>query len=106
MKTRYVIVYNNDLKNFPYFQKLPYFRLLKIARRKRPAHVDPSHSTSGSLLAHLGPIDGHMRCPIIQFLKNEFRKICGRTDIRKKVTSKDPFREYARDLKISSLSFV
>ena len=25
--------------------------------------------TSGSLPVHLGPIDGHMRCPIIQFYK-------------------------------------
>ena len=31
--------------------------------------------TSSSLLVHLGPIDGHMRCPIIQFFKKiEFRK--------------------------------
>ena len=37
---------------------------------------------SGSLPVHLGSIDGHMMCPIIQFFKKiEFRKICGHTDI-------------------------
>ena len=64
---------------------------------KCPALVDPSHSTSGSLLVHMGHIDGHMRCPIIQFfIKIEFRKTCGHIDGRKKVTSKDPFLVYAR----------
>ena len=46
-----------------------------------------------------GSVNGHMRCPIIQFFKKiDFLKICGHTDGRKKVTSKDPFRVYARDL--------
>ena len=34
----------------------------------------------GSLPVHLGSIDGHIMCPIIQFFKKiEFRKICGHT---------------------------
>ena len=48
-----------------------FISVLKITGRKRPALVDPSHSTSGSLPVHLGPIDGHMRCPIIQFSKKK-----------------------------------
>ena len=54
--------------------------LLILLCKNRPALVDPSHSNSGSLPVHLGSIDGHMMCPIIQFFKKiEFRKICGRT---------------------------
>ena len=44
-----------------------------------PVHF---RSTSWSLpvQVHLGPIDGHMRCPIIKFyIKIEFRKILGRS---------------------------
>ena len=44
-----------------------------------------------------------MRCPIIQFFKKtDFEKFA---DIRKKVTTKDPFRTYTRDLKISNFDF-
>ena len=56
--------------------------------------------TSGSFLVHLGSIDGHIMCPIIQFFK-KFRKICGHTygHTERNVTSKDHFREYTRGLK-------
>ena len=48
----------------------------KIAVYKHSALVDPSHSTSEPLPVYLGPIDGHMMCLIIQFVKKiVFRKM-------------------------------
>ena len=45
------------------FLKAFYF---KIPRIPLAVHL---RFTSGSLPVHLDPIDGHMRCPIIQFYK-------------------------------------
>ena len=54
------------------------------------------HPTSGQLPVHFWPtfdlLGPHMGCPIIQFYK--------KIEFCKKVASKDPFRQYARDLKI------
>ena len=85
-------------------------RCIKIAGRKRPALVDPSHKVrqggkgsvwdgqtygrtdghfwptsghSGPLPVHFGTIGGHMRHHTYSLpKKNEFPKICGHTDIQ------------------------
>ena len=68
--------------------------LENIAGRKIPALVDPWYSTSGPLPIHLGPIDGHMVSHNSILQK---RLISQNLRTGKKVTSKDPFRVYARD---------
>ena len=110
----------------------------KIAGRKRPALVDPSHkvhqggkgsvwdgqtygrtdghfhstsghfqSTSGSLPVHLGTIGGHMKHHSYSLPKKmTFTKITHKRTNGKRVTSKDPFRIYARDLKKYSVDFM
>ena len=64
----------------------------------------PLPVTSSPLPVHLGTIGCHMRHHSYSLpkKKNEFRKICGRTG--KKLTTKDPFRVYNRDLNIIPLS--
>ena len=93
----YFLLSNNDKNNF---KIQSFLKCQQIAGCKRPVHVD-----CRSLAFHFHPLPAHfrLRCPIIQLFKKkiEFRKIYGHT---KKVTSKDPFREYARDLKISKIS--
>ena len=79
-----------------------YWGLLLGRKRKKVLRKYFSlRSTSGPLPVHLGPLDGHMTRPIIQFYKK--MNITKFVDIgtygRKKVTPKDPFRVYARDLK-------
>ena len=76
---------------------------------KCPLLIDPSHSTSGSLPVHLGPIDGHMRCPIIQFYKkwiSQNLRTDGRTE--KKWLLKIPFakRSGSKKYEIPSLILV
>ena len=91
----------------PIFVSIPigdfalFLKEIDFITKNRRAHstsdplLVPFRVTSGSLPVHLGPINGHMRCPIIQFYKKmNFAKFAdGRTDGRteKKVTSKDPF---------------
>ena len=50
----------------------------------------------------------HMRCPIIQLFKKKFNfaKFADIHTDGKKVTSKDPFRVYAQDLKIAKLYVI
>ena len=88
-----------------------------MCNKKNRRVQTPSLSTSGSLPVHfrftsskLGPhlwTDEVSHNSILQ--KMEFRKIRGQTKtygytyVRKKVTSKDPFRVYAWDLKIEFL---